>query len=429
MSGALAGDRYVVISADTHGGATMDTYRQYLEAEYLDEYDAWARSFEYPFKIADVQGGPGTEIYRKNYDFEVRVPDLEAEGVVGEIIYPNTVPPFFSTALAFVESTPGTAAEVGRRWAGLRVHNRWLADFCAELPGRRAGIAQVWLHDIDEALAEIRRVREAGIFGGVLLPIPPPASPLPQLAHERYEPVWALCEDLDLPVHTHGGGGSPIEPEHQASGAVLFVEGFFWTARVLGQLIFSGVFERHPRLKFAITENGNTWVPHTLRHYDCLYDQMRTKGSIQWQFGGPVCEKLPRKPSDYWATNCWQGNSFMGPEDCALRYGIGVDNMMWGNDYPHYEATSPHTREALHWTFQGVDPDEVQKIIGGNAAKVFGFDLDLLIPLAEKLGPSVQEILKPMDASELPEDDHCNVFAQKPQPVGRVASTPDQLRF
>jgi predicted TIM-barrel fold metal-dependent hydrolase len=213
----------------------------------------------------------------------------------------------------------------------------------------------------------------------------------------------------------------PQETEHQASGATLFIDGFFWTARVLGQLIFSGTFERHPGLKFMITENGNNWVPRTLREYDRRYARMRREGTIEWQFGGPVCEHLPRKPSEYWATNCWQGNSFMGPDDCALRYEIGVDNMMWGNDYPHYEGTSPHTLEALHWTFQGVDPDEVQKILGGNAAKAFGFDLDLLVPLAAKLGPSVEEIFKPMEASELPEDDHCEVFIQGERPVGRVA--------
>jgi predicted TIM-barrel fold metal-dependent hydrolase len=399
----------------------MDTYRGYLEAEYLDDYDAWAKAFEYPFLIADAHGGPGTERYRRNYDFAVRVPDVEADGIVAEVVYPNTIPPFFQTAMAFLEATPSSAEEVGRRWAGLRVHNRWLADFCAELPGRRAGVAQVWLHDIDEALTEIRRVREAGIFGGILLPIPPPGSPLPQLAHERYEPVWALCEELELPVHVHGGGGVPQEPEHQASGAVMFVDSSFWTSRVVGQLIFSGVFERHPGLKFVITENGNTWVPQTLRDYDYLYGRMRTKNTNQNAFGGPMAERLSRLPSEYWARNCWQGNSFMDPVACGLRYDIGVDKMMWGSDYPHREGTFPYTRQALHWTFQGIDPAEVQKIIGGNAAHFYGFDLEVLVPVAERIGPSVDEIFQPMDRRELPEDDHCEVFTPEGRQVGRVA--------
>jgi predicted TIM-barrel fold metal-dependent hydrolase len=282
-------------------------------------------------------------------------------------------------------------------------------------------VAQVWLHNVDEALAEIRRVKDAGIFGGILLPIPPVGSSLPQLADDCYEPVWALCEDLGLPVHAHGGGGVPKEVECQVYGALMFSERPFYVRRVLGQLIFSGVFERHPRLKFVITEVGNHWLPDLLREYDWLYERMCAVGSIQSQYCGPVTERLSRKPSEYWASNCWQGNSFMGPADCELRYDIGLNKMMWGNDYPHLEGTSPYTREALHWTFQGVDPAEVQRIVGGNAADAYGFDLEALAPLADKIGPTVAELAKPMEARELPEDDHCEAFAQHRRPMDRVA--------
>src|SRR5262245_33937890 len=140
MDGAAAGDRYVVITADTHVGAEMDTYRDYLEREFLEDYDEWAKSFVYPFEIADVHGGPGSEAYKKNYDLEVRRRDREAEGVVGEVAFPNTIPPFFST-MAFLELDPDGDEARRRSWAGLRAHNRWLADYCNELPGRRAGVA------------------------------------------------------------------------------------------------------------------------------------------------------------------------------------------------------------------------------------------------------------------------------------------------
>src|SRR5262249_7760191 len=112
--------------------------------------------------------------------------------------------------------------------------------------------------------------------------------------------------------------------------------------------------------------------------------------------------------------------SFMGPADCELRYDIGVDKMMWGNDYPHYEGISPYSPAALRWTFQGVDPAEVQKIVGGNAAQVYGFDLDALTPLANKIGPTVPEIAEPMEAGDLPEDDHCETFAQHRHAMDRA---------
>jgi predicted TIM-barrel fold metal-dependent hydrolase len=277
----------------------------------------------------------------------------------------------------------------------------------------------VWLHDIDEAVAEVRRVREAGIFGGILLPIPPPGSVLPPLHADFYDPFWAACADMDLPVHAHGGGGIPFEGEHLATGAMVFLEAQFYATRPLGQMIFSGVFERHPRLKFVITEVGNSWVPQVLRSYDWMYDRMRQTGTIESLFGGAACQALPHQPSHYWKTNCWQGNSFMGPVDVELRYEIGVDKMMWGNDYPHYEGISPYTRQALNWTFQGVDPTEVQQILGGNAARVFGFDLTALAPLAAEIGPTIDDVNTPLDVAALPADDHCETFTQRRRPVGR----------
>jgi Amidohydrolase len=92
------------------------------------------------------------------------------------------------------------------------------------------------------------------------------------------------------------------------------------------------------------------------------------------------------------------GASFMRPVECALRDRMGVDRIMWGSDYPHYEGTSPFTLEALRHTFSDVDPEEVAAMLGGNAAKVYGFDLDALAPLAERIGPKVEEVAAPLAA-------------------------------
>ena len=89
-----------------------------------------------------------------------------------------------------------------------RAHNRWLADFCAA-PGRRAGIAQILLHDVDAAVDEIRWAKDAGLTGGVLLPGAPPGSDLLPLYAPEYEPIWAACEELGLPINHHTGSASP----------------------------------------------------------------------------------------------------------------------------------------------------------------------------------------------------------------------------
>ena len=85
------------------------------------------------------------------------------------MLFPNTVPPFF--AQGNLTALEPTAADYERRWAGLQAHNRWLADFCAAAPGRRAGLAQIFLNDVDDALAEVRWAKEnMDVFGGILLP-------------------------------------------------------------------------------------------------------------------------------------------------------------------------------------------------------------------------------------------------------------------
>ena len=97
-----------------------------------------------------------------------RIAELEADGVVAEVLFPNTIPPFFPSG-NLVAPQP-SAEEYEQRWAGLKAHNRWMVDFCQEAPGRRAGIAQIMLNDVDDAVGEIRWAKDAGLTGGILLP-------------------------------------------------------------------------------------------------------------------------------------------------------------------------------------------------------------------------------------------------------------------
>src|SRR5687768_17609204 len=155
-------DRYVVISSDGHAGGDILDYRPYLASRWLDEFDAWAAGFENPFTDRFT-----TAELDRNWDSAVRLAELEAQGIVAEVVFPNTVPPFYPLTSFFVPPAPESRIDYERRWAGLQAHNRWLADFCAASPGRHAGVAQLMLNDIDDALAEIAWVKESGLMGGV----------------------------------------------------------------------------------------------------------------------------------------------------------------------------------------------------------------------------------------------------------------------
>jgi len=378
-------DRYAVISSDCHGGAELHEYRDYLPTQYHDGFDAWAEEYAIPFE--DLRGPDADQ----NWDSDRRLREMDDQGVAGEVIYPNTIPPFFPKTSLVGQPKAKDRQELDLKWVGLKAHNRWLVDFVNEAPERRAGIAQIMLHDVDAAVDEVRWAKENGLRGGVLLPGTPPGG--------DYEPLWQVCDELEMPVNHHGGGGGPYYGEDEMAFVMFVLEVPWWAHRALWALMFSGVMERHPSLQFVFTEQGTAWVPERLKELDHFFHRMRdaSTGAQESLWGDPV-RKLSLSPSEYWARQCHIGASFLRPSEGRLRHEVGVDRIMWGTDYPHLEGTQPFTVEALRATFADMPEDEVRRIIGGNAARVYDFDLDALAPLVDKIGPTVEEVATPLDA-------------------------------
>jgi predicted TIM-barrel fold metal-dependent hydrolase len=277
MEGAMATtwdtlDRYIVISTDTHAGADLYGYKPYLPARLHDEFDAWAKAYASPFDDLIVATA------NRNWDHELRITEMDADGVAAEVLLPNTVPPFFPSTPNITISLPRTRADFEQRWAGVQAHNRWQIDFCSLAPARRRGLIQIFPNDVELALEEIRWGVEQDCFGGVLIPAVSPGDPqVAPLFHTRYEPIWALCADLDLTVVQHAGAGSPEMPMDQpASNAVLITEMALWAQRTLGHLILAGVFERYPTLRFVPTEQGTLWVPGQIGILDAMVPTMKS---------------------------------------------------------------------------------------------------------------------------------------------------------
>ena len=390
-----ATDRYTIISADCHAGGNMEMYREYLDPAYVDEFDRWRGAYKNPFR--DLQRGSGGRV--RNWDDDRRISEQEGDGVVAEVVFPNTVPPFFPTGA--LVARPPAPNEFELRLAGVRAHNRWLADWCGGYPERRAGIAQIFLNDVDQALADVRSTKERGLRGGILLPaVPDDTKHIKPLYAPDYDPLWRVCEELDVVVNHHSGGGSPDYGPYPVAGVLWIAETTFFSRRALSHLILGGVFERFPALRFVLTEQGASWVRPMLAQLDVFHAQMKTGRIGELKYGPD--EVLPLKPSEYFARNCWIGASFPSPVEAASRHDIGVDRFMWGSDYPHHESTYPYTREALRRAFAGTDPVEVQQVLADNAAAVYDFDLDALAPLAATAGPTVAEVSVPLD--EIPAD-------------------------
>src|SRR6476659_9445438 len=217
MATATASDHYTIISADCHAGGSHAAYREYLDPAYLDDFDAWRGKYKNPYK--DL----GDNRRLRNWDNEMRNSQQEQDGIVGEVVFPNTVPPFFPSFVLFAK--PPTDEEYDHRHAGVHAHNRWLVDWCGEFPERRAGVGQIFLNDIDDAIDDVRWIKEHGLRGGILLPtIAPDVKHVKPLYHPDYDRLWAVCEDLGVPVNSHGGTGSPDYGAFHVSALLMIME-------------------------------------------------------------------------------------------------------------------------------------------------------------------------------------------------------------
>ncbi len=387
MSAATT-DRYTIISSDTHAGGRMAMYEEYLEAEWADEFAEWRGAYKNPFR--DLQDNTKD----RNWDDDRRVREMHEDGIVAEVVFPNTVPPFFPTG-QLISYPPTEARDLERREAGLRAHNRWLKDWCSVYPERRVGLTQLFLNDLDTAIETVKWSAENG-FKSVMLPSVPPDLGIAPLFHPHYDPLWAVCQDHDIVITQHGGNGTPDYGDAPAAKLMYLMEVGFFANRSLSHLIMSGVFERFPRLKFVMTEQGVAWAVEVLRRMDAYHGQM-VSGRVG-ELGFPAEIVLPNKPSEYFNRNVWIGASFPSPGECKAIKKIGVDRVMWGTDYPHHEGTYPFSREAIRRGMHDWSEDEMRKVLATNAAEVYGFDLDALAPLAAEHGPTVDELAVPLDA-------------------------------
>jgi predicted TIM-barrel fold metal-dependent hydrolase len=409
-------DHYILISADAHAGADLRAYKDYLESRYHDDFEQWAASMEEGARVmretmkslgmtksVGVDGDPEIDADR-NWNSDRRLREQEADGWVAEVIFPNTQPPFAPMARSQLEAPP-VGNDNEHRWAGLRAHNRWLVDYVSLAPERRAGCAQIFLADIEGTVKEIEWAAEHGLRGGIVLPGAPPGSGFLPLYAAEYESIWAACEANEMPVNHHSGGGTPDFGMHPpASTAMFMLEVTWWAHRPLWHLMFSGVFERHPDLHFCNTESGTKWVLDTLPELDSFYERMKYGHGSEVFFGGAATKDMSLRPSEYWHRQCHIGASFLRPRECDLRHEVGIDNIMWGVDYPHNEGSQPYTRVHLRRTFAGVPPAEVEQMVTLNAAKLYKFDLDALAPIAEKVGPTTAEVFEPFPWSDVPDE-------------------------
>jgi predicted TIM-barrel fold metal-dependent hydrolase len=187
-------------------------------------------------------------------------------------------------------------------------------------------------------------------------------------------------------VHTHSGD-APQE-EYNENIGIYLAEVAWWAARPMWHLLFSGAFERFPKLKFVVTEAAAYWAADMMWKWDQYFGGGHTTKKLAALMKG----KISKLPSDYFGENLFIGASTMSKEEIRRRHVLGCDVVMWGTDYPHPEGTWPNTIARLCSDFGDVPVDDARKMLGETAARCYGFDLDALAPIADRIGPTPQDL-------------------------------------
>ena len=200
-----------------------------------------------------------------------------------------------------------------------------------------------------------------------------------------------------MPVHVHSGL-RPTRPRTAPYVGMYITEVTWWSARPLWFLLWSGVFERHPGLRFVVTECGALLgSPTCCGSMDTVLRPRarRPRSSASGSLG--EARRCARASTS--TATAPSARRTRRRRELARRYEIGVGNIMWGNDFPHPEGTWPHTGDGSERVPRHPRSTRPRQMLGLNQADVYGFDVDALGPLADSVGPT------PADLGQVTDDD------------------------
>jgi predicted TIM-barrel fold metal-dependent hydrolase len=305
-----------------------------------------------------------TDVHPSSYSAKERVKLMDATGIQAEIVYPNILG-FGGQNAARVDDE--------LRLVSVQIFNDAMGELQAESGQRMFPMALLPWWDPKLAVKEIERVHAMGLRGLNINSDPhtftlADGAKLPDLGQSFWDPMWEVCQALDMSVNFHIGGseqsmdwfgdqgwpGLPNDLRMALGGAMLFMN----NGRVMGNLILSGIIDRFPKLKFVSVESGLGWVPFILEALDHEYKEV-----------GVNQGKLERLPSEYFATNFYTCFWFERRDLTHMIRVVGVDNCMFETDFPH--AICLYPIDDMDKAMSGLTEEEKIKVLSGNAAKVY----------------------------------------------------------
>ena len=369
---------YRIVSSDNHILEPPDLWTTRLEPKFRDRAprvertkdrgDWWfcngnkgvavgvaaqaGRRFTEPEKLTFVD-------YQENvlpgaYIPEEHVKDMDIDGVDVSLIYPT------------VGLLLYTVDDADLLNALFKTYNDWVAEFCRANPKRLKAVAMLNIDDVPLAIKEMERASQMGLVGAMISCYPPENKAYDS---KEYDPLWAAAQDMDFPLSLHIGTVRPFPGSQFVDvdnmSPAFFVNVDHWVRMSVAHLILSGVFERFPKLRVGVIEHELLWALHFLDRLDYTYTQRPPGDLYGWHRF-----KNDMLPSDY-----FRQNIFLSFQEDGLgvkfRNVLGVQNLMFSSDYPHYEGTFPRSRQIVEEICSGCTEEETANIAGENCGRMY----------------------------------------------------------
>jgi uncharacterized protein len=362
---------YLILDADTHQMEPADMWREFIAPEYREhaprvvevdgmrlvtvEGEPLVRRRRYPFPephLPQRATGMLTRVRLARGGAEARLADMDEHGVDVQIIFPTVGGQLLGREFK----------DTGLLAACCRAYNEWSCAFAAAAPARLRWVATLPLQDVPASVDEARHAATAGAVAFYVRPNPVLDR---NLSDPAYDPLWHEIETLKLPVCLHDAS-SPHLPSFgdrmstHTSGHILSHP--FEAMAAMMSLIWDGVVERFPTLRFIHVEADAGWVPYWLQRMDQHYEFV----------GSTEHPTMTMPPQSYFRRNFYvacRGDERTLPSVVAL---VGDDRLLFHTDYPHSDATWPGGLHALE--AQPISAESRARIFWANGARAFALD-------------------------------------------------------
>jgi predicted TIM-barrel fold metal-dependent hydrolase len=298
------------------------------------------------------------EVHPGAIETEPRLAYMDEHGLSMQIIYPNI--------LGFVGNWIMRIEDPEHRAFCATAYNDAIAEMQKEGQGRLFPQAMLPFWDLPRAVRELERCQDdLGLTGFVITDCTEDYG-LPPLNDPHWDPLWDATQARNMPVNFHiGGGGAPTRlwgsyPPARAFAA-LSTMSQMGNMVCLINLIFSGLLDRYPKIKFVSVESGVGWLPFMLESLDYQYDENGV-------------DDLKLRPSEYFRRQIYGSYWFEEDPRHAVEK-LGEDNLMFETDFPHATCLYPGVREKIAASVGGLEPRVQRKLLFENAARVYQLPL------------------------------------------------------